>query len=458
MFLPVTFLLYALVRQNTIRNVILAAASLVFYAYGEPVAVMIMIVSIILNYIFGLAASGTKHDRTAVLLAVILNIGLLVAYKYTGFFAEIFNQITGLGIPVPHIRLPIGISFFTFQGLRYVIDVYRDKKNVQRSLFSVLLYISFFPQLIAGPIVRYQDIADRLHDREFTADRISRGICRFIFGLSKKLLIANQMGYVADMVFGMSPQDVGMGQAWIGAVFYSLQVFFDFSGYSDMAIGLGCIFGFDYRENFNYPFIAPNIQDFWRRWHISLSTWFKEYVYIPLGGSRKGELRTTLNKLLVFFLTGFWHGANYTFIVWGLYHGILQMLETYQIIPTKKKWFRPFTHIYLLLAAEVSFVIFRADSLIQAFGLIADMFSGNPGDPAATAQIMACLNPMTMLSFVFGVILCTPVFKVLRRKASGTKYEALYNYAAYTGTLLLFILCILALVSSKYNPFIYFRF
>ena len=227
MFLPVTFILYALVRQNTIRNVILAAASLVFYAYGEPVAVMIMIVSIILNYLFGLAASGTKHDRTAVLLAVILNIGLLVAYKYTGFFAEIFNQITGLGIPVPHIRLPIGISFFTFQGLSYVIDVYRDKKNVQRSLFSVLLYISFFPQLIAGPIVRYQDIADRLHDREFTADRISRGICRFIFGLSKKLLIANQMGYVADMVFGMNPQDVGMGQAWIGAVFYSLQVFFD---------------------------------------------------------------------------------------------------------------------------------------------------------------------------------------------------------------------------------------
>ena len=458
MFLPAVFLLYAVIRQNTVRNVILAASSLVFYAYGEPVAVMIMIVSIILNYLFGLAASGTRHDKTAVLLAVILNIGLLIAYKYTGFFAEMINTVTGLGIPVPHIRLPIGISFFTFQGLSYVIDVYRDKKNVQRSLFSVLLYISFFPQLIAGPIVRYQDIADRLHVREFTIDRISRGILRFIFGLSKKLLLANQMGFVADTIFGFDPADIGMGQAWMGAVFYSLQVFFDFSGYSDMAIGLGCIFGFDFKENFNYPFIAPNIQDFWRRWHISLSTWFKEYVYIPLGGSRKGELRTAINKLLVFFLTGFWHGANYTFIVWGLYHGILQMLESYQIIPTKKKWFRPFTHIYLLLVAEVSFVIFRADSLPQAFGMIGDMFSGNPGDTQVTAEIMSCLNPLVIVSFIFAVILCTPVFRVFREKVSGTRYETAYNYAAYVGGLLLFMLCILSLISSKYNPFIYFRF
>ena len=458
MFLPVTFLFYAVIRQQTIRNFILIIASLVFYAYGEPVAVVIMVISIILNYLFGLAAAGNTHDKLAVLAAVILNIGLLMAYKYTGFFAEMINTVTGAGIPVPQIRLPNGISFFTFQGLSYVIDVYRDKKNVQRSLFSVMLYISFFPQLIAGPIVRYQDIADRLHDREFSIDRISRGICRFIFGLSKKLLIANQMGFIADTIFSYAPEEIGMGQAWIAAITYSLQVFFDFSGYSDMAIGLGCVFGFDFRENFNYPFIAPTIQDFWRRWHISLSTWFKEYVYIPLGGSRKGDLRTTLNKLLVFFLTGFWHGANYTFIVWGLYHGILQMLETYQIIPTKKKWFKPFTHIYLLLVVEVSFVIFRADTLTQAFGMIGHMFNGSAGDPAATAKIMSCISPMVVLSFVFAVILCTPVFKVLRAKASETKYAAAYNYAAYVGTLLLFILSVLALVSSKYNPFIYFRF
>ncbi len=458
MFLPVTFILYALIKQQTARNFILIIASLVFYAYGEPVAVMIMVVSIILNYFFGIIASGNTHDKIAVLAAVILNIGLLVAYKYTGFFAEIFNSVTGLGIPVPHIRLPIGISFFTFQGLSYVIDVYRDKKNVQRSLFSVMLYISFFPQLIAGPIVRYQDIADRLKDREFSVERVSRGVCRFIFGLSKKLLIANQMGFVADTVFGYAPSDVGMGQAWIGAVCYALQVFFDFSGYSDMAIGLGCVFGFDFKENFNYPFIAPTIQEFWRKWHISLSTWFKEYVYIPLGGSRKGDLRTTINKLLVFFLTGFWHGANYTFIVWGIYHGILQMLETYQIIPTKKKWFKPFTHIYLLLVVIVSFVIFRADTLTQAFGMIGNMFNGSAGDPAATAKIMSCLSPLMILAFVFAVILSTPVFKVLRAKVSETKYAVAYNYAAYIGTLLLFILSILALVSSKYNPFIYFRF
>ncbi len=458
MFLPATFLLYAVIRQSTIRNVILAVASLIFYAYGEPVAVMIMIVSICLNYVFGLMASGDRHDKAAVLMAVILNIGLLVAYKYTGFFAGIFNSITGIGIPVPHIRLPIGISFFTFQGLSYVIDVYRDKKNVQRSLFSVLLYISFFPQLIAGPIVRYQDIADRLHDREFSADRVSRGVRRFIFGLGKKMLIANQMGFVADTVFGLAPGELGMGSAWIGAICYGLQVFFDFSGYSDMAIGLGCIFGFDFRENFNYPFIAPNIQDFWRRWHISLSTWFKEYVYIPLGGNRKGELRTTLNKLLVFFLTGFWHGANFTFIVWGIYHGILQMLETYQIIPTKKKWFKPITHIYLLLTVFVSFVIFRADTLTQAFGMIVKMFSFTSGDPAADSTVFACISGMTIVSFIFGVILSTPIFKVFREKAASGGHAKAYEYASYAGSLIVFALAVLALLSSKYNPFIYFRF
>ncbi len=458
LFLPAVFLLYAIVRQTTVRNIILAAASLIFYAFGEPVAVMIMILSIILNYVFGLMASGEKHDKIAVLLAVLLNIGLLMAYKYTGFFAEMFNSITGLGIPVPHIRLPIGISFFTFQGLSYVIDVYRDKKNVQRSLFSVLLYISFFPQLIAGPIVRYQDIADRLHDREFSLDRVSRGIKRFIFGLGKKMLIANQMGFVADTVFGFSPDTLGMGSAWIGAITYGLQVFFDFSGYSDMAIGLGCIFGFDFKENFNYPFIAPNIQDFWRRWHISLSTWFKEYVYIPLGGNRKGNLRTTINKLLVFFLTGFWHGANYTFIVWGMFHGILQMLETYQIIPTKKKWFKPITHIYLLLMVFVSFVIFRADTLTQAIGMIGRMFSFSSGEAPVDATVISCFSGLMIISMIFGIIISTPIFKVFRAKAAGSKYEKTYEYLSYLGSLVIFALSVMALISSKYNPFIYFRF
>ncbi|MBQ7460271.1 MAG: MBOAT family protein [Oscillospiraceae bacterium] len=458
MLLPVTFILYALIKNLNARNIILAAASIVFYAFGEPVAVMIMLISIVLNYLFGLGASGVKWDKLSVVLAVFLNIGMLAVYKYSGFFVEIFNGITGLSVPVPQIRLPIGISFFTFQGLSYVIDVYRDKKNVQKSLFSVLLYISFFPQLIAGPIVRYSDIADRLRDREFSVDRVARGICRFIFGLAKKVLIANQMGLLADKVFGCATAGLGTGAAWVGAITYSLQIFFDFSGYSDMAIGLGCVFGFDFRENFNYPFISSSIQEFWRRWHISLSTWFKEYVYIPLGGNRKGNARTTFNKLVVFFLTGLWHGANFTFIVWGMLHGLCQMLETYQIIPTKKKWFRPIGHIYTLLIVILGFVIFRADTLAQGIGIIGTMFSPHAGSAVANAEIFSCISPMAILAFGLSLILSTPIFRLIRERVEKTEKAALYNYAAYAGSMVLFALSVLSLVSSKYNPFIYFRF
>ena len=458
LFLPVTFLLYAVIRNATARNVILAAASLIFYAFGEPVAVMIMLVSIVLNYFLGRLAARETGAKLAVLAAVLINIGLLIGYKYTGFFVEIFNGVTGLAVPVPQIRLPIGISFFTFQSLSYVIDVYRDRKLVQKSLFSVLLYISFFPQLIAGPIVRYEDIAAQIRQREFTTDRISRGLRRFIVGRGKKVLIANQMGLLADAVFGCSAGELGMGTAWIGAICYTLQIFFDFSGYSDMAIGLGCVFGFDFKENFDYPFIAPSIQNFWRRWHISLSTWFKEYVYIPLGGSRRGKARTTLNKLLVFFLTGLWHGANFTFIVWGMLHGLCQMLETWQIIPTKKKWFKPISHVYTLLIVVVAFVIFRADTLGQAFGMIGRMFSGAAGVRAVNAQILARISPLAILSFVFALLLSTPLFRALRERLSRTRFATGYSVAAYGGTVLIFVLCLLSLVSGGYNPFIYFRF
>ena len=458
MFLPVTFLLYAVVRNKTARNAVLIAASLIFYAYGEPVAVIIMVCSIILNYVFGRLASGTRHDKLAVALAAVLNIGLLIAYKYTGFFVEIFNGMTRFAIPVPGIRLPIGISFFTFQGLSYVIDVYRDKKLVQKNFFSVLLYISFFPQLIAGPIVRYEDIAKQINEREFNIDRVSRGILRFIFGLSKKVLIANQMGFIADKVFSFAPDQIGTTAAWTGAVCYTLQIFFDFSGYSDMAIGLGTVFGFDFKENFNYPFVAGSIQEFWRRWHISLSTWFKEYVYIPLGGNRKGKVRTTLNKLLVFFLTGLWHGANFTFIVWGMIHGLCQMLETYQIIPTKKKWFKPIGHVYALLVTVLAFVIFRADTLTQGFGIIRDMFTVHPGVASVNAQVYSTVNVLAIVSFIFALLLSTPVCKLLRSKAESTKISSAYNYAAYIGSFLLLIVSILVLASSTYNPFIYFRF
>ena len=458
LFFPITFLLYALIRNHRARNALLAAASLVFYAFGEPAAVVIMLISIVLNYLFGLAAAGEKWDRSAVFLAVLLNIGLLAVYKYAGFFTEILNGLFRLSIPAPQIRLPIGISFFTFQGLSYVIDVYRDKKTVQHSLFSVLLYISFFPQLIAGPIVRYSDIAAQIREREFTTDRISRGVCRFLFGLAKKALIANQMGLIADKVFSFGPGQLSTGAAWIGGVCYTLQIFFDFCGYSDMAIGLGCVFGFDFRENFNYPFISGSIQEFWRRWHISLSTWFKEYVYIPLGGNRKGRARTMLNKWIVFFLTGLWHGASFTFILWGLWHGLWQMLETYQIVPTRKKWFRVPGHVYTMLVVIVGFVLFRADTLAQGFGVIGAMFSPTAGEAAANAGVYALLSPAAILAFGFALLLSAPVFRIFRKKAEQVGLAVVYNYAAFGGSLLLFVLSALSLVSGSYNPFIYFRF
>ena len=458
LFFPVTFLLYAVIRNHTARNLLLAAASLVFYAFGGPVAVMIMLVSIVLNYLFGLGAAGTRWDRPAVVLAVLLNIGLLVFYKYTGFLAQLLGALTGLAIPAPQIRLPIGISFFTFQGLSYVIDVYRDKKNVQKSLFSVLLYISFFPQLIAGPIVRYADIARQIDSRTFSLDRVCRGVRRFCFGLAKKVLIANQMGLVADKVFSLAPGQLGTAAAWLGAVCYTLQIFFDFCGYSDMAIGLGCVFGFDFLENFNYPLIAGSIQDFWRRWHISLSTWFKEYVYIPLGGSRRGKARTTRNKWIVFFLTGLWHGASFTFILWGLWHGLWQMLETYQIVPTKKKWFRPLGHVYTLLVVVLGFVLFRADSLALGLGVLGAMLVPSSGAAAASAEILSLLSPVFWLAFGFGLLTATPVFRLLRERAEAGERAGLYNGLSYAGSMLLFALSVLTLVSSSYNPFIYFRF
>ena len=458
LFFPVAFLLYALVRNHRARNALLAGASLVFYAYGEPVAVLIMLASIALNYLCGRGAAGTKWARPAVLLAVLVNIGLLAAYKYTGFLVEILNGVLRLSLPVPQIRLPIGISFFTFQGISYVIDVYRNRENVQKNPFSVLLYISFFPQLIAGPIVRYADIAAQIREREFSLDRVCRGVRRFLLGLAKKVLLANQMGLVADQVFSSGGGQLSAGAAWLGAVCYTLQIYFDFCGYSDMAIGLGCVFGFDFRENFNYPYIAGSLQDFWRRWHISLSTWFREYVYIPLGGNRKGKARTVLNKWTVFFLTGLWHGANFTFILWGLWHGLWQMLETWQVVPTKKKWFRPLGHLYTLLVVITGFVMFRADSLAQGFGVLGAMFRPAAGSAAAVSEILALCSPQFFLSLGFALLLSTPVFRVLRQRVEERGGAALWHSAAYAGSLLLFALSVLSLASGGYNPFIYFRF
>ena len=377
-FLPAAFCLHLLLPGMRAKNFLLVVASLVFYAYGEPIYVILLVASSAGNYILArLTGECPKIRKLTMTLAVVINLGLLVIFKYSGFLVETFNSVTGAGIPVPQVRMPIGISFFTFQALSYVIDVYRGDASVQKNFGKVLLYISFFPQLIAGPIVKYHDVEAEINNRKQTPEEIGKGIRRFIAGLSKKVLIANTMGLVADNLFGAAATGITGPGAWLGAVSYMLQIYFDFSGYSDMALGLGMMFGFHFHENFDYPYISASIREFWRRWHMSLSGWFKEYLYIPLGGNRRGKFRTVVNKMIVFVCTGIWHGASFNFLFWGIYHGFFLMLEEYIPFIGKKggKLKSFFQHVYALLVVCVGFVFFRADTMKQGCFWIREMFT-----------------------------------------------------------------------------------
>lgn len=461
LFLPVTYLLYLVCKNTMIRNIILIAASLVFYAYGEPQAVFLMILSIIMNYLFGLGMTS-KHKKLLLIISVIFNLLMLYVFKYLSFSVQLINDITGLGILVPVIELPVGISFFTFQAMSYVIDVYKEPKLKEKNILNIFLYISLFPQLIAGPIVKFSDLAEQINSRSITLEKTTLGIRRFIYGLAKKMLIANTMGQIADAAFNNSIDSMSAGSLWIGAAAYMLQIFFDFSGYSDMAIGLGKMFGFEFRENFNYPFAADSMQDFWRKWNISVSTWFKEYVYIPLGGNRKGKLRTGINKCIVFFLTGLWHGANLTFVVWGLMHGMFLLLEQYGIIFfVKKKNFlaKIISHIYVLLVAMFAFIFFRADNLWAACCYIGRMFTGFGSENVMSSSVLSlALTPYALITAVFAVIFSTNIIPKLRDKLAEKKKAALSEYIGSAATLALFALCIMNLFTATYNPFIYFRF
>ncbi len=370
---------------------------------------------------------------------------------------DTWNHLTGLQVPLLQVRLPIGISFFTFQALSYVVDVYRRQVKAQENFGKMLLYISFFPQLIAGPIVKYHDIEQQISRRVCDAGDIAAGMRRFIVGLSKKVLLSNVAAVAADAVFAADLAKVNALSAWLGAVAYLFQIYFDFSGYSDMAIGLGHMFGFTFQENFNYPYISCNVQEFWRRWHISLSTWFKEYLYIPLGGNRKGTVRTYINKLIVFFCTGLWHGANWTFVVWGLYHGAFLLLEG--ILPVKKLP-KVLGHIYTLLAVCVGFVIFRADTLYQGFAMIGKMFTGWSFEPEMMSFALRQMNPLFWLVMVICVIASTPVKNSLKKLCGrhGKDRNVLMAPYSYVCSIVLLVLCMLSLSSGTYNPFIYFRF
>lgn len=450
-FLPVVFLLYTVIPGRTLKNALLIVASLGFYAYGEPVYVSVMLLSIFMNYAFGLLVGKSKKKKLFLILAVILNLGILGTFKYTGFAVENLNSILGLSIPVPKISLPIGISFFTFQALSYVVDVYRNDVKPQKNVAKVMLYISFFPQLIAGPIIKYHDIEKQIDCRVQSLDLVAKGFRRFITGLGKKVLIANTMAGAVDVIFASNPDDINIFGAWLGALGYLMQIYYDFSGYSDMAIGLGMMFGFQFKENFNYPYYATSIKDFWRRWHISLSTWFKEYLYIPLGGNRKGKLRACINRIIVFFCTGLWHGASWTFVIWGLYHGFFLLLETYMPKFRLPKFFK---RIYLLLVVTIGFVIFRADTISQGIMMIGKMFGGFDMSGNAISLFIGEMTPVFITAFICAVVFSMPVKNWITKKAN-TK---VISFVSYAGSLLLLALCMVSLASGSYNPFIYFRF
>lgn len=453
-FLPVVLALYYLLPTLRIRNILLIAVSLLFYAYGEPVYVLLMIASIIINYIFGrlLGTENKKKRQWILAIAVVINIGLLVVFKYLDMMVQTVNQLSGSEIPLVGLALPIGISFFTFQALSYVIDVYRREVEPQKNLWNMMLYISFFPQLIAGPIVKYHDIQEQIDNRNTDVKEIAEGLRRFIIGLSQKVLISNTMAVTADALFAAGAGELNILSAWIAAIAYMLQIYFDFSGYSDMAIGMGHMFGFRFLENFRYPYISANIQEFWRRWHISLSTWFKEYLYIPLGGNRKGKARTCLNKMIVFFSTGLWHGANWTFVLWGLWHGVFLLFE--QVCPVKKLP-KVLAHIYALLVVCVGFVMFRADTFGQGMFMIGTMFGSWEFSSVQMAIVWEQLTPIFLVTLVVAVFGSAPLIpKAAEACLVRENLRKPATYFSYMASFVLLILCMLSLSSGTYNLFI----
>ena len=438
------------------KNLLLMVCSLIFYAFGGLQYVPLLLVSAFGNYLAGrLVSRPGAHRKRIVTAAVIANLVLLGIFKYLDFFIENLNLLPGVSIPLTGIELPVGISFYTFQGMSYLLDVYRSPETCSRSFPKVLLYIAFFPQLVAGPIVRYEDVSQQIDDRTCTPALTAQGCVRFIQGLTKKLLLADTLGAAADTVFSLTAAQLDIRLGWLGAVCFTLQIYFDFSGYSDMAIGLGKMFGFHFRENFDHPYAAGSVQDFWRRWHISLSSWFREYLYIPLGGNRRGRLRTWRNRLIVFFCTGLWHGASWTYVLWGLWHGAMQLAED-AIVPKTARG-RPWGHIYTMLVVILGFVLFRADTLQQALLMFRTMFAGFAFTTESTAAFRNLFSPKLICILLLAIVCALPV-KQLAAAKCGSRGQKSAENAALPVSLLLLVLDILLLASSAFTPFIYFQF
>ena len=458
-FLPVVLILY-LITKKELHNPILLVASIIFYAWGEPRYLAIMLLTILVNYLGALGVEKyEKHKKPILILAILVNLGFLFYFKYFNFMIENINSIFHFDISLLKIVMPIGISFYTFQAMSYLIDVYRSEVKAQKDIYKLALYICLFPQLVAGPIVKYHDIEAQIVDREVNFEKVSYGVKRFIIGLSKKVLIANTFAAVADKIFIQDPHTFTHPIAWLGAIAYTFQIYFDFSGYSDMAIGLGSIFGFKFLENFNYPYISRSVTEFWRRWHISLSTWFKQYVYISLGGNRAGLAKTCRNLIIVFLLTGFWHGANWTFIVWGVWSAIFIVIE--KLLNIKEfdlkphpTWVQVLRHLYCILFFIIGWVIFRADSMTYAWQYLMNMFGFlNIHKDEVLYTFNYYVDNIEIITFIAAILCSVPLFKNILE----IKNKVAVGFINFW-LLVLFILSTASIAAGTYNPFIYFRF
>lgn len=464
MFFPLVTGLYYL-SNDKFKNCILLVASIIFYAWGEPVYVWLMILATIFNYLFGFLVCNNnivniKLRKTYLIISILFNVGILFIFKYSIFIVDNINLFMENKINAPKIILPLGISFYTFKALSYVIDIYNGKIKPQKNLFNMGLYITLFPQLLAGPISRYETVGREIERRIHSADKFAEGVRRFLLGLSKKIIISNQMGLIADKLFAVSPSELSLATTWMAILAYTLQIFFDFSGYSDMAIGLGKMFGFEFIENFNYPYMAQSVTEFWRKWHISLSSWFRDYVYIPLGGNRCNKAKVLRNILIVWMLTGFWHGASWTFIMWGLYYGVLLILEKQVLGVAINKLWRPIRHLYLILIVMVGWVFFRADNFTYSFEFIKNMFGIN-GVSLISNEFWIYLRDYGYV-FILGIVFSTPICKNVVLNIQNKYPDIIDNKCIWVLEssiyACLFGIVIMHLVNSNYNPFIYFQF
>ncbi len=455
-FLPITLLCYYICPLR-LKNLLLVIASLVFYAWGEPTYILIMLFSTVFDYINGRLIGifqdkgKDKSAKAVMIVSVVGNLGILCFFKYTNLFLDTVQSLTGMAVPVLTIALPIGISFYTFQTMSYTLDVYRKRILPQKNIIAFATYVTCFPQLVAGPIVRYIDLEAQLEDRRTSMEDIAQGCRRFCIGISKKVLLANSAGAIWDAIKVMDMSSLPVATAWIGAVCFTFQIYFDFSGYSDMAIGLGKMFGFTFPENFNLPYISKSITEFWRRWHISLSTWFKEYVYIPLGGNRKGVARQIINLLIVWALTGFWHGAAYNFLLWGLYYGLLLIIEKFVLSKVLKKLPSFFAHLYTMFFVIMGWVLFACDD----FMLLSSYFKALFG---LSCTSFANGETLYILSSHFVLLILCVVFSSSLPRWIDERYLQRHVLIKDIVIFLLFLVSLCFIIGSSYNPFLYFRF